>query len=288
MLRQAAGLVRQAAAFQQEAACIVGCETFRQFSVWGEAPHPVYVPSTSGRVHEKFAHTEFPEHYRQIPVLYASYRSETLLPSGTWASRKLRVAGYVTGALESLPCDQPNRMLVYPDNEITTIFKQYGASFLNQICCLRIIPLHELRLLMQTNTARNELFEKGWSPTPLDILQVLPRRLQLSPVHRDLINLTVMHSPNDRIVHCQVPVTPINADESPCVKRGGSPMITTHFVTVRSAASNIPLVAEIDCASLESGDIVRTRDLQLAEGQHIIGIPEGAALMKMIGGKKPM
>ena len=275
MLRQAARLAHQFAA-ALDAPSTSRCPFCLSFASFAASE-----PSRG-----KFAHTELPPHYAHIPVIYAAWRDATGLPTGTWASRKLRVAGFVTGALESLPFQQAPRLLIYPHNELRPLLDKWSDGFLNQICQLEIVSLDDLQQLMEPNAVREELDASGWTPTALSSFQVLPRRLQLDPVHRDLLNLTMMHCPDDRIVHCKTRVKAFNADESPCVKRGGSPLVTKHYVTVRCAATNIPLQLDVDCATLDSGHVVRVRDLELAPGQHIVGLHDDTAVLKMEGGKR--
>lgn len=255
----------------------------------GEVPAPIVASQKPfwrkcKQVHtpEPFQHSVFPEHYDHLPVLYAAFRKSQLNGrDGTWSSRKLRRMGLTPGILDSLPISQPPIQLVFPTAQINTAFKQFGASFSNRLSMLQIVDVEELEVFNKPAADSQAAVERHGRPHPLHTFQVLPRRISCNPVTGNLLGITMMNCPSRRIVTNNVPVVPKNADESPCAKRGGFPLVTSKVLRVRSLATNIPLQLEIDCATLEIGDCVFVRDLTLPQGQLIVGPSQSTCLIKM-------
>lgn len=114
-----------------------------------------------------------------------------------------------------------------------------------------------------------------------DELQVLPRRLSYNVKYDRLDALTLLHCPSWRVVDSEVPIVPVNDDESPAVKNGWVVLATTKSVRVRSAATNIPLSIEIDCKEFDYSSKVFARDLVLPKGQVLVHPKPDTCLVAM-------
>jgi hypothetical protein len=124
-------------------------------------------------VPKEYRHDECPTHYQSLPILFAAFRSSLPLPPvGTWASRKLRNSGLTPALLDSLPCKQPPVRLVMPTAQVSTAFRQFGASFTNAMFLLQILPLDELGVFNQPEAEALDLAERGWRPRVLHTFQV--------------------------------------------------------------------------------------------------------------------
>ena len=81
------------------------------------------------------------------------------------------------------------------------------------------------------------------------------------PIHADFLRL----SPNSRI-NLSIPVTFVNEEECPGLRKGGVLTVVRNDVELRVPASNIPDAIEVDLTGLEVNDVVRISDVTLPEG----------------------
>lgn len=235
------------------------------------------------RVPESFIPEEVPLSVRDdLPRLFASFRSTTGLGIGSRNSRKLRLKHLTPAHLYSLPHMQEGLQLVLAEKQLHSHTDALGVLFLNQLTLLHIIPPEELDIFNRNEFDVRELLEKDWRPTIMHTFQVLPRRMHVHKVETSrVLGVTFMNCPSTRIVHCDVPVVPVNEEESPSAKKGGYALVTKKKVKIRSLAINIPDSIEVDCSSFETGHKVFLRDVDLGQGRHLVGTSEEECIIVM-------
>ena len=81
------------------------------------------------------------------------------------------------------------------------------------------------------------------------------------PIHADFLRL----SENSRI-NLMIPVSFVNEDEAPGIKKGGVLTVVRGEVELRVPASNIPDSIEVDLTGLDVNDVVRISDVTLPAG----------------------
>jgi Ribosomal protein TL5, C-terminal domain len=254
----------------------------------GEVPRPVaesdqpfWLQVDPDKLPPQYRHAEAPPQYATLPILYGAFREETDVHiAGSWASRKLRRCG-LTPALLELPLGQKPRKLVLPSAQISTAFRQYGLSFPNVLCLLRIVRLEDTAMFNRVAADAQAMAEANGLPEPLHTFQVLPRRPSYNSVAGELQGITLISCASTRIVESQVPIMPRNEEESPSGRTGGFALVTRKTIPVRSLATNIPIQIEIDCGDFGHGDKVFVRDLVMPEGQVIVGVHPDTCLLKM-------
>jgi len=97
-------------------------------------------------------------------------------------------------------------------------------------------------------------------------LRVIPRDFQLDPVRDTPIHVDFMRLGENARIRVKIPIHPINADQSPGVKRGGAVNIVTHTLEVICPADAIPEAIEVDVAGLEINHSRHLRDVALPPG----------------------
>jgi hypothetical protein len=275
--------------FQIRALCSAASGSLDRVPILGELPVSsgpnFWLQRDQSFVPLQYRHEEFPSHYQDLPVIFASFREETNVPLGSRAARRLRALNWTPGLLDSLPRKQAPLHLVMPTAQIHAVHRACGQSFQNRMCLLNIIPLEELSILNEHKDDVQNMVEKGWNPTVWHSFQVLPRRVHFNILAELLLSVTFMNCSSTRIVNSMVPIMPVNEDESPSAKRGGYAIVTKKMVKVRSLATNIPLTIEVDCSALDTGDKLHLRDLELCEGQYFVKEDPGTCILKMETGK---
>ncbi len=93
--------------------------------------------------------------------------------------------------------------------------------------------------------------------------QVIPRDLQLDPVRDFPLHVDFLRLGEGAQITVEVPVSFINEDESPGLKRGGVLNIVRHAIELRCAAEAIPEQLELDLAGLDIGDSIHASDISL-------------------------
>jgi len=96
--------------------------------------------------------------------------------------------------------------------------------------------------------------------------RVLPRDIQLHPVSDWPIHVDFLRLSRDAVVNIAVPVTVINQEDSPGIKRGGVLNMVRHEVELSCPADAIPDQLVIDVTGLEVGDSVHISSVKLPEG----------------------
>lgn len=125
------------------------------------------------------------------------------------------------------------------------------------------IPLNELQRLINRGSFLSSALDievKGRKE------RVLPRDIQLHPVSDWPIHVDFLRLSRDAVVNIAVPVTVINQEASPGIKRGGVLNMVRHEVELTCPADAIPDQIVIDVTGLEVGDSVHISSVKLPEG----------------------
>ena len=86
--------------------------------------------------------------------------------------------------------------------------------------------------------------------------RVIPRDIQLDVVRDFIMHVDFMRVKADSAIDVTVPVTFLNEDQSPGLKRGGILNIVRHDVELNCPANAIPETIEVDLAGYDIGDTV--------------------------------
>ena len=101
--------------------------------------------------------------------------------------------------------------------------------------------------------------------------RVLPRDFQLDPV-RDLpIHVDFLRLGEGAKIRVRIPVHVLNHEQSPGIKRGGTPNIVTHAVELQVPAEAIPESIDVDLAGLEINHSRHLSDITLPPDVKVIG-----------------
>ena len=94
-------------------------------------------------------------------------------------------------------------------------------------------------------------------------VRVIPRDFQIDSVRDTPIHVDFMRLGKGATIRVKVPIHMINADQSPGIKRGGTPNIVTHTLDVRCPADAIPEAFEVDLTGLEINHSRHLSDIKL-------------------------
>ncbi len=125
---------------------------------------------------------------------------------------------------------------------------------------------------MDPRELQREISTGGFFSTLLDIdvgnkkERVLPRDLQLHPVTDRPIHVDFLRVSRDTQINVEVPVTFLNEEESPGLKRGGVLNVVRYTVEVACQADAIPQAIEVDLTGRDIGDSVHISEISLPEG----------------------
>ncbi len=95
-------------------------------------------------------------------------------------------------------------------------------------------------------------------------IRVLPRDVQTDPVSDCPVHVDFLRVSADTRVRVSVPVSFINAEKSPGIKRGGTLNIVHHEIEVMCAPENIPTSFEFSLEGLQINDAVHLSALNLS------------------------
>lgn len=98
----------------------------------------------------------------------------------------------------------------------------------------------------------------------------LARDAQRHPVTENLEHVDFLRVDSKSKLTVNVPVTFINQDKSPGIKRGGVLNIVAHTLHISCEAGNIPEAIAVDLTGLEINDSVHTESLQLPAGADLV------------------
>ncbi len=96
--------------------------------------------------------------------------------------------------------------------------------------------------------------------------RVLPRDVQFDPVTDRPIHVDFLRVSSTTSVTVQVPVTFLNEDRSPGLKRGGLLNVVRHEIEMTCRADAIPSGIDIDLTGLDIGDSVHISMISLPDG----------------------
>ena len=99
-----------------------------------------------------------------------------------------------------------------------------------------------------------------------DKTRVIPRDLQLDPVRDFPVHVDFLRLGEGASITVEVPVSFINEEESPGLKRGGVLNIVRHAIEVLCPVDAIPERIEADLEGLEIGDSLHISAITLPEG----------------------
>ncbi|MEZ5774942.1 MAG: 50S ribosomal protein L25/general stress protein Ctc [Hyphomicrobiaceae bacterium] len=95
---------------------------------------------------------------------------------------------------------------------------------------------------------------------------VIPRDVQLDPVRDFLTHVDFLRISETTAVRVGIPVTFINDDKSPGLKRGGVLNVVRHEVEMFCPANAIPKALVVDLDGLEIGTSIHISAIKLPEG----------------------
>lgn len=96
--------------------------------------------------------------------------------------------------------------------------------------------------------------------------KALARQVQFHPVTDVPMHLDFVRVKKDGKIHVAIPLTFINEEKSPGMKKGGVLNISVHNLETNCPVNKIPETIEIDLEGMEIHDTVHLADLKLPEG----------------------
>lgn len=154
------------------------------------------------------------------------------LASGTSATRAVRAQGSVPGIIYGGD-KKPEMIAVDPK---VLIKEMYRPGFFSRLFTLSVDGKKE---------------------------SVLAKDIQLHPVSDHPLHVDFQRVSKTSKIHVSIPLTVINEDRSPGVKRGGVVNLIRHTLEVISPATEIPDGIEIDLAGLDAGISILITQLNL-------------------------
>jgi large subunit ribosomal protein L25 len=97
-------------------------------------------------------------------------------------------------------------------------------------------------------------------------VRVLPRDVQFDPLSDRPVHVDFLRVSADTRVRVAIPVSFLNADKSPGIKRGGTLNVVHHEIEVLCAPDKIPAHFDISLEGLQINDAVHLSALKLPEG----------------------
>ena len=171
-------------------------------------------------------------------------RLTTRHDSGKGVARRLRRAGRVPG-------------VVYGGGEETVPVSMEGREAL---------------LLFQSisveNTILNLMVDGG------EAERALVREVQVHPFRTELLHVDFLRVQRGVAIEVNVPVHVTGVPVG--VREGGILEHVVHDITVKCLPSLIPEAIEVDAGHLDTGDVLRVRDLEMPEGVESLADPDQA------------
>ena len=126
-------------------------------------------------------------------------------------------------------------------------------------------------IAINTQDLNVELRKPGFLTRLLDlklgeeIVRVLPQDIALHPVYDNAEHVDFLRVNENTKVTIEIPVSFINEENCPGIKRGGILNVTRYNVEVVCPVTNIPEKFEFDLTDLEIGDSIHFSDTQIDE-----------------------
>lgn len=163
------------------------------------------------------------------------FQAQERTASGTGVARALRRQGMVPG-------------VIYGDNkEPQLVAVDYKA--LNQEC-------HTLAFYSQVITVSVGKTKQ----------EVIAKEVQLDPVSDTPVHVDFQRINKNSKIHVSVPVSYINEDKAPGIKRGGTLNIIIHSLEIVCPPHAIPESLVVDLAGIEMGTSIQLESLKLPTG----------------------
>jgi large subunit ribosomal protein L25 len=121
-------------------------------------------------------------------------------------------------------------------------------------------------------TLTREMNRGGFTQRVFDLniggerVSVVPRELQLHPVKDHPIHVDFLRIVKGAEIDIDVPITFLNEEASPGLKRGGVLNVVRHELSLRVRNDAIPQTIEIDLTGLAIGDTIHLSNIKLPEG----------------------
>ena len=117
---------------------------------------------------------------------------------------------------------------------------------------------------------------------------VIVRDFQMHPFRREVQHIDFQVVKADQLLRIRVPLHIVNAENSQAVKlQGGRVSLLNTSVEILALPSNIPASLDLDCASVEAGDILHLSDIKLPEGVESVSLKRNENLaVATVTGKK--
>lgn len=139
------------------------------------------------------------------------------------------------------------------------------------------VSLNEKEVLKQISVpgVYSRIFDTSMGKVVLKAMQF--PSISDTPLHIDLMRVT-----EGTRLCVLVPLTFINEEKSPGIKRGGILNIIHYKVEISVSAHNVPSVLKIDLTGMDIGRTVHGRDLKLPEGAALVKLHENDALVSVV------
>lgn len=139
----------------------------------------------------------------------------------------------------------------------------------------------ELAAALSTDYRRNQLLKLTVNG---EARHALVQELQVHPVTRQLLHADLYGLEPDTVVERKVPF--VVSGRAAGVVAGGELRVLFRHLSVRGPASSIPSSIAVDVTSLNMGDTIKAKDLQLPEGVQIIMAPDRNVLTVAAGRRR--
>lgn len=96
--------------------------------------------------------------------------------------------------------------------------------------------------------------------------RVLPRDIQFNPVTDRPEHVDFLRVGGNTTLRVEIPLTFVNQDKSPGLKRGGVLNTVVHTLALQCQAHSIPEAIEVDLSNMEIGDSIQLGSLTLPKG----------------------
>ena len=128
-----------------------------------------------------------------------------------------------------------------------------------------------IAIAIDTRSINNELRKPGFLTRLYDLqleeetVRVLPQDVAVHPVNDNAEHIDFLRVNENTKVTIEIPVSFINEENSPGIKRGGILNVTRYSIEVICPVANIPEKFDFDLTNLEIGDSIHFSNTQINE-----------------------
>ena len=128
-----------------------------------------------------------------------------------------------------------------------------------------------IAIAIDTRSINNELRKPGFLTRLYDLqleeetVRVLPQDVAVHPVNDNAEHIDFLRVNENTKVTIEIPVSFINEENSPGIKRGGILNVTRYSIEVICPVANIPEKFDFDLTNLEIGDSIHFSNTQIDE-----------------------